>query len=473
MKDPIPFFVVDRPMSLELLRYCEIDKQEGVFGLMGHANTSERFQELFGEFKGNNIIKMADSGVFSKEGCKLNYEELFSIYERMKTEYGIMIDFLKDKKRTIKSARKAMKIYKKKRYSFKLVGVAQGNTTKEYLECYDTLKSIGFNHIAIGGLLKKNVNSVRYVRVKDENFLKEVLEEIRSKHKNDWLFLLGCYHPKRYNLFKEFEVFGGDYKGWILNYKTPETWINKLNKDLELLESEIIENEKLEELLEKRREITQNLRTDRDLRQEKQNKRFELDKKILNIRESIAKRVKGKYLSNVRTFEKFLCMDKETKRKYRFNQIKAYMDRNIFSLFRDYLLVIESSKIKTNVSNPAPAIELYNDPIYQTIRKMDKEGSLPKNIQILIISTKYGLLGAYDLIEKYNPKISKKRAEKLKKGITKKFTLFLENKNFRKVFISTGKDYTSLLENVNFGCEVIKVPYRSIVEKLLEIERQN
>lgn len=281
MKDPIPFFVVDRPMSLELLRYCEIDKQEGVFGLMGHANTSERFQELFGEFKGNNIIKMADSGVFSKEGCKLNYKELFSIYERMKTEYGIMIDFLKDKKRTIKSARKAMKIYKKKRYSFKLVGVAQGNTTKEYLECYDTLKSIGFNHIAIGGLLKKNVNSARYVRVKDENFLKEVLEEIRSKHKNDWLFLLGCYHPKRYNLFKEFEVFGGDYKGWILNYKTPETWINKLNKDLELLESEIIENEKLEELLEERREITQNLRTDKDLRQEKQNKRFELDKKFL------------------------------------------------------------------------------------------------------------------------------------------------------------------------------------------------
>lgn len=142
--------------------------------------------------------------------------------------------------------------------------------------------------------------------------------------------------------------------------------------------------------------------------------------------------MKGKYLSNVRTFKKFLCMDKETKRKYRFNQIKAYMDRNIFSLFRDYLLIIESSKIKTNVSNPAPAIELYNDSIYRTIRKMDKKGSLPKNIQILIISTKYGLLGAYDLIEKYNPKISKKRAEKLKKGITKKFTLFLKNKNFKR-----------------------------------------
>ena len=61
---PIPFFVVDRPMSLKILEYCEINKQNGVFGLMGHANTSKRFQELFKGFPTNNIVKMADSGVF-------------------------------------------------------------------------------------------------------------------------------------------------------------------------------------------------------------------------------------------------------------------------------------------------------------------------------------------------------------------------------------------------------------------------
>ena len=59
-KNPIPFLVVDRPMSLKLLKYCELDKQEGVYGLMGHANTSKNFQDLFRKFKGNNIIKAAD-----------------------------------------------------------------------------------------------------------------------------------------------------------------------------------------------------------------------------------------------------------------------------------------------------------------------------------------------------------------------------------------------------------------------------
>ena len=151
----IPFFVVDRPMSLELLKYCEIDKQKGVYGLMGHANTSKRFQKLFRDFKGNNIVKAADSGVFTKDGCKLHYKELFSTYERMGVEYGIMSDFLKDKDTTLRSAKEAIKIYNEKSYSFKLVGVAQGNTLEEYLECYEELKSLGFDYIAIGGLLKK------------------------------------------------------------------------------------------------------------------------------------------------------------------------------------------------------------------------------------------------------------------------------------------------------------------------------
>jgi len=65
----VPFFVVDRPKSLELLEYCEISKQSGVFGLMGHANTSKSFQSLFRRFDCDNVIKAVDSGVFPKKGA--------------------------------------------------------------------------------------------------------------------------------------------------------------------------------------------------------------------------------------------------------------------------------------------------------------------------------------------------------------------------------------------------------------------
>ena len=393
----IPFFVVDRPMSLELLRYCEIDKQEGVFGLMGHANTSKRFQNLFREFEGDNIIKAADSGVFSKEGCKLDYEDLFSIYEIMGIEYGIMIDFLKDKDKTIESAKKAMEIYKEESRSFKLVGVTQGNTSEEYLECYNELKSTGFDYIAIGGLLKKNVNSARWVRVKDENFLKEVLEKIRSNYKKDWLFLLGCYHPKRHRLFEEFNVFGGDYKGWILNYRTPEMWVEELNRELVSFEAKNTE-----------------------------------------------------YYSKLQTLEKVLDMDKGTKRGYRFKQIRAYLDNNVFSLFRDYLLIISCSQRKASISNPAPAIELYDGPFFKMIRRMKQEGKFPRGVHILIISAKYGLLGSYDLIEKYDQEMTEKRAEELKQEINIELNKFLRNKRFKEIFIGMGKNYCLSLEKFKF-----------------------
>jgi hypothetical protein len=214
---------------------------------MSHANTSKNFQELFSLYpcvKGDycevvqeicpfdkkvnrclkgvaikkNTIKMCDSGIFQKEGCSFEYSELFSIYENMNVKYGIMIDYLKQKKDTLKSAKEALKEYGKRNYSFQLVGVAQGRNLEEYVECYNELKKIGYSHIAVGGLLKKRENSVRYVRVGSEQLLRDILSKIRNENPKDWLFALGCYHPRRHSFFSKLGIFGSDYKGWIFNY---------------------------------------------------------------------------------------------------------------------------------------------------------------------------------------------------------------------------------------------------------------
>lgn len=241
---PIPFFVVDRPMSLELLKFCEIHRLPFKVGLMGHANTSKNFQKLFRKFEGKNIVKMVDSGVFSKEGCQHDYVSLFEIYENMNAEFGVIIDVLKNKKETIKSAKEAIRVYTNGDYSFKLVGVAQGNTLREYIECYKELKKLGYSHIAIGGLLKKIENSSRYVRVKDEKFLTEVVTKIRQNYPKDWLFLLGCFHPRRIQLFRECDVYGADYKGWILNYKPPTREETKIKSKEELRKKRFIQIKK-------------------------------------------------------------------------------------------------------------------------------------------------------------------------------------------------------------------------------------
>lgn len=228
----IPFLVADRPASLKIISGINRKKINGRIGIMSHANTTNNFKKLFRKFpniqetynyvkiKRDDIIKITDSGVFTKEGCLFpSYYELFDEYEKMETDFGIMIDYLGDLPKTIESAKEAMRIYSEKHWSFKLIGVIQGNNEKEYLECYISLKKLGYEFIAIGGLLKKNNKVPRWVRVKNENFMYKVIETVRKYDPNGWLFALGCYSLDRHYDLSKLGLYGSDSKAWIFKYK--------------------------------------------------------------------------------------------------------------------------------------------------------------------------------------------------------------------------------------------------------------
>lgn len=260
----IPFFVADRPMSLRILKGLNLKDYPGVkIGIMAHANTSDNFQKAFRDYpcedlkrcdaigakpcpykteRGRNnckhrqlilerTVKMCDSGVFTREGAMLSYEELFATYSRMNVEYGIMIDVLHDANATLKSALEAKKAYKPYENKFKLIVVAQGKTEEEYLDCYGKLKFYGFENIAIGGLLRRNQNTVRYVKVGNEELLFSILEKIKDKYSPYWLFALGCLNPKRVERLNELNVWA-DYKGWIFQYKKRNQTLDSYLKQL-------------------------------------------------------------------------------------------------------------------------------------------------------------------------------------------------------------------------------------------------
>jgi hypothetical protein len=174
---------------------------------------------------------MVDSGIFEKCEISKTHEYLFQTYEDMAADYGVMMDVLKDKDATLKNAKMAMKIYREKLWNFKLVGVAQGNTLKEFIDCYEALIDLGYTHIAVGGLLKKTENTVRYLKVGSEELMIDVLTAIREKYNPTWLFVLGSFHPRRMELFDQLQVWGSDYKGWIFNYKKKEELINAIKND--------------------------------------------------------------------------------------------------------------------------------------------------------------------------------------------------------------------------------------------------
>jgi hypothetical protein len=230
-----PFLVADRPISLSIIKGISLPPGARVGIMSQAATTTARFKELFRSYPfhvdeihpngqppdrsiGRRTIKMVDSGIFGKNGCELSYGELFATYEVMRADYGIIIDVLYDPTATVRSARRAMSTYREGRWSFQLVGVAQGKTARQYLGCYQKLQDLGFSHIAIGGLLRRRSNTVRYVYVQGDGLLRSVLAAIRRRFDPDWLFALGAFHPKRIDLFQEYGVWGSDFKGWIFNY---------------------------------------------------------------------------------------------------------------------------------------------------------------------------------------------------------------------------------------------------------------
>lgn len=235
----IPFCVADRPISLSIIKGVSLASGLKLGIMTQAATTSEPFKKVFASYPyktdviysngepsdqaiRSRTVKMADSGIFGKNGCDLTYEELFRAYRMMKPEYGIIIDVFGDCEKTVESAQEALKVYNEEKDHFKLVAVAQGETGDEYLRCYEKLKEMGYAYIALGGLLRKRKNTVRYAHIRGSTFLEKLLKQVRGKFNPDWLFLLGVFHPKRVELFKEYGVWGSDCKGWIFNYLKQE-----------------------------------------------------------------------------------------------------------------------------------------------------------------------------------------------------------------------------------------------------------
>lgn len=211
----IPLFVADRPVSLRIL--SGIGDYKNKFGILSHAFTTENFKVAFRDFSLAKY-KIGDSGIY--QGKEISYEKLFQEYSKMGVTHGIIKDYYRDPFTTLESAEAAIKQRNEQPESckFSLIGVAQGSTVDEYLESYSEQRKMKFDIVAIGGLLTKIPNHARMVKVKREEFLSEVLREIRKKYPHDPLFPLGVFNRSRMGLFKELNIWASDYKGWIFKY---------------------------------------------------------------------------------------------------------------------------------------------------------------------------------------------------------------------------------------------------------------
>ena len=97
------------------------------------------------------------------------------------------------------------------------------------------------------------------------------------------------------------------------------------------------------------------------------------------------------------------------------------------------------SQKKNPSIKPMKAIDRYTGLFFKVLKKHNPK---LKNLDIIIISAKYGFLLPETLIENYDLKLTNKRALELRDEINPKFNEFFRDRNYDEVFINLGKYYS-------------------------------
>ena len=112
----------------------------------------------------------------------------------------------------------------------------------------------------------------------------------------------------------------------------------------------------------------------------------------------------------------------------------------------NYLLLLACSNLKNQSATLLTALERYNGGPYKIIRKMQREKTLPSNIEIKIISAEFGLIDLQTLIPLYDRKMDALRANELKLQIQTGLNQVFLRKKYIEAYVDLGQQYLLTLE---------------------------
>ena len=133
------------------------------------------------------------------------------------------------------------------------------------------------------------------------------------------------------------------------------------------------------------------------------------------------------------------------------------------------LIIVSCSKTKKRLDS-VPAIDLYNGQAYRVIRK-----SSLKDLEVLIISAKYGLLRSTDIISYYDQVMTVSRATEMQGHVSHGIRNTLSSLNPAQVFISLGFPYDMAISqelidflDVHFDLRIASGPIGKRLHQLKE-----
>jgi len=121
------------------------------------------------------------------------------------------------------------------------------------------------------------------------------------------------------------------------------------------------------------------------------------------------------------------------------------------------LLIIACSRRKTP-GRPRPAIQVYDGPLYRALRKRRTHFDVAQ-IQIFVISSKYGFISAQTVIDSYEQKITRERAKQLNTEVLEGLRRVVADRGCSRMYINLGKLYAPTIS----GVEHI-LPHGAVIE---------
>ena len=111
-----------------------------------------------------------------------------------------------------------------------------------------------------------------------------------------------------------------------------------------------------------------------------------------------------------------------------------------------HLLILGCSDRKRAAKGRLPALDLYDGVNFRVLRTFLNEHGWPPGLCIKILSAKYGLFDATDLIETYDQRLDEVAARQLNRATLKKLTRFGKPSS---VFVNLGTDYLPAVHGID------------------------
>lgn len=137
------------------------------------------------------------------------------------------------------------------------------------------------------------------------------------------------------------------------------------------------------------------------------------------------------------------------------------------------LLVQSCSATKKQVTEPTRALDVYDGYFFRIIKKAIREEAFRSDVDICILSAKYGLIDAEDTIITYDQRMTPSRAEELRESVTGDIRKRIEEGEYDEIVLNLGKEYLRAVDNLSGwnGIDISTIDGRGIGSKGRELKR--